>query len=56
MAAMPSTNAPRPAGRRDRTHLLYLAVIVAVVAGAIVGLVAPDVGLALKPLGTGFVA
>ncbi|GAA3395188.1 cation:dicarboxylate symporter family transporter [Cryptosporangium minutisporangium] len=41
--------------RRDRTHYLYIAVIVAVVAGAIVGLVAPGVGVALKPLGTGFV-
>jgi aerobic C4-dicarboxylate transport protein len=56
MAATPSTNAPRPAGHRDRTHFLYLAVIVAVVAGAILGLVAPDTGVALKPLGTGFVA
>jgi aerobic C4-dicarboxylate transport protein len=56
MAATPSTNAPRPAGHRDRTHFLYLAVILAVVAGAILGLVAPSVGVALKPLGTGFVA
>lgn len=45
---------PRPA-RRDRTHLLYLAVILAVLAGVVVGLVAPDVGVALKPLGTAFV-
>ncbi|MFI2711603.1 cation:dicarboxylate symporter family transporter [Micromonospora sp. NPDC018662] len=52
-----TTSAPedaRPA-RRDRTRYLYLAVIVAVVAGIVVGLVAPDVGKALKPLGTGFV-
>ncbi|MET7462869.1 cation:dicarboxylase symporter family transporter [Nonomuraea sp. NPDC005501] len=41
---------------RDRTHYLYLAVIVAVLAGVLVGFVWPDVGLALKPLGTGFVA
>lgn len=40
----------------DRTHWLYIMVIVAVVAGAIVGLVAPDLGKALKPLGTGFIA
>jgi aerobic C4-dicarboxylate transport protein len=40
---------------RDRTHVLYIAVIVAVVLGIAVGLVFPDVGKALKPLGTGFV-
>ncbi|MEU1969043.1 cation:dicarboxylase symporter family transporter [Micromonospora sediminicola] len=50
----PTPEAVRPA-RRDRTRYLYLAVIVAVVAGIVVGLVAPDVGKALKPLGTGFV-
>ena len=47
-----TTTVPR---RRDRTHFLYLAVIVAVLAGIVVGFVAPDVGKALKPLGTGFV-
>ncbi|NIZ91545.1 cation:dicarboxylate symporter family transporter [Kineococcus rubinsiae] len=41
--------------KRDRTHVLYIAVIVAVVLGIAVGLVFPDVGKALKPLGTGFV-
>jgi aerobic C4-dicarboxylate transport protein len=42
---------------RDRTHYLYIAVIIAVVAGVLVGGLAPDgVGVALKPLGTGFVA
>ncbi|MBN6055138.1 cation:dicarboxylase symporter family transporter [Nonomuraea sp. RK-328] len=41
---------------RDRTRYLYLAVIAAVLAGIVVGFVWPDVGLALKPLGTGFVA
>ncbi|HEV7754221.1 MAG TPA: cation:dicarboxylase symporter family transporter, partial [Mycobacteriales bacterium] len=56
MAATPSTNPARPAGRRDRTHFLYIAVIVAVVAGAVLGLVAPAAGESLKPLGTGFVA
>jgi aerobic C4-dicarboxylate transport protein len=40
----------------DRTHWLYVRVVVAVAAGIAVGLVAPDTGLALKPLGTGFVA
>jgi aerobic C4-dicarboxylate transport protein len=43
------------AERRDRTHYLYVAVIVAVVLGVAVGILAPDVGRALKPLGTGFV-
>lgn len=44
-----------PARRRDRTHLLYIAVIAAVVLGALVGGLFPEVGKALKPLGTGFV-
>lgn len=39
----------------DRTHFLYLAVIAAVLAGIAVGLAFPHVGVALKPLGTGFV-
>jgi aerobic C4-dicarboxylate transport protein len=42
--------------RKDRTHYLYIAVIVAVVLGIGVGLVAPHFAVALKPLGTGFVA
>jgi Na+/H+-dicarboxylate symporter len=50
----PTPGAARPA-RRDRTRYLYLAVIVAVLAGIAVGLAAPDVGKELKPLGTGFV-
>ena len=50
------TVAPPPAKHRDRTHYLYVAVIVAVVAGIVVGLVAPDVGKALEPLGTVFVS
>ncbi|MEV1246752.1 cation:dicarboxylate symporter family transporter [Nonomuraea sp. NPDC050022] len=41
--------------RRDRTHLLYMAVIVAVLLGILVGFVWPDVGKELKPLGTAFV-
>ncbi|MBO3736857.1 cation:dicarboxylate symporter family transporter [Actinoplanes flavus] len=40
---------------RDRTHFLYLAVIVAVLLGVAVGLLAPDAAVGLKPLGTGFV-
>lgn len=41
---------------RDRTRYLYLAVILAVLAGVAIGLVWPDVGKELKPLGTAFVA
>jgi aerobic C4-dicarboxylate transport protein len=41
--------------RRDRTHLLYIAVVVAVAIGIFVGLVWPELGKELKPLGTGFV-
>ncbi|MGN9892195.1 cation:dicarboxylate symporter family transporter [Micromonospora sp. L31] len=50
-----STTTPSPPVRRDRTRYLYLAVIVAVLAGVVVGLAAPEVGKELKPLGTGFV-
>ncbi|MGC5019550.1 cation:dicarboxylate symporter family transporter [Micromonospora sp. DT47] len=50
----PTPVAARPA-RRDRTRYLYLAVILAVAAGIVVGLAAPEVGKELKPLGTGFV-
>ncbi|WP_405998383.1 cation:dicarboxylate symporter family transporter [Streptomyces sp. NBC_00829] len=41
--------------RRDRTHYLYIAVIIAVVLGIAVGLAAPEFAIELKPLGTGFV-
>ena len=53
-----STTSARPerTAPRSRTHYLYLAVIVAVALGIVVGLAAPDLGVALKPLGTGFVA
>jgi aerobic C4-dicarboxylate transport protein len=50
-----SEPAPTPTRRRDRTHLLYIAVIAAVALGIAVGLIWPDVGKELKPLGTGFV-
>jgi aerobic C4-dicarboxylate transport protein len=55
--AEPSQTPPQPVARPDRTHYLYLAVIVAVIAGALVGGFAPDgFGKSLKPLGDGFVA
>lgn len=41
--------------RRDRTHWLYIAVIVAVAAGIAVGLAAPEFATSLKWLGTTFV-
>ncbi|MFF1699949.1 cation:dicarboxylate symporter family transporter [Streptomyces sp. NPDC058257] len=47
--------APAPAAKRDRTHYLYIAVIIAVVFGIGVGLLFPDFAKELKPLGTGFV-
>lgn len=46
---------PAPAPKRDRTHYLYIAVIIAVILGVAVGIIAPDLGVALKPIGTGFV-
>ncbi|MED5802509.1 cation:dicarboxylase symporter family transporter [Gordonia sp. Z-3] len=42
--------------KRDRTHWLYIAVIAAVVAGVIVGMVWPEVGQDLGVLGTMFVS
>ncbi|WP_051721839.1 MULTISPECIES: cation:dicarboxylase symporter family transporter [Actinomycetes] len=42
--------------RRDRTHWLYIAVIVAVIAGVLVGILAPGVGKDVGVLGTMFVS
>jgi aerobic C4-dicarboxylate transport protein len=47
---------PPTTGRRDRTHWLYIAVIVAVLAGIAVGFALPDFAVSLKWLGTAFVA
>lgn len=44
------------APRRDRTHWLYIAVLVAVVGGVAVGLIAPGVGKDIAVLGTLFVS
>src|SRR5689334_17973639 len=49
-----TTDQAAPA-RRDRTHFLYIAVIVAVVLGIAVGFLAPDFGTKLKPIGDAFV-
>ncbi|GAA3796518.1 C4-dicarboxylate transporter DctA [Sphaerisporangium flaviroseum] len=56
MTTPPSPEIPAPTVQRDRTRYLYLAVIVAVLAGVAVGVLAPDLALAMKPLGTAFVA
>jgi aerobic C4-dicarboxylate transport protein len=55
MTGMSSAEQPVRSRRRDRTHLLYIAVVVAVAIGIFIGLVWPEVGKELKPLGTGFV-
>ena len=52
---MSATTPDRPR-TRDRSHYLYLAVIAAVIAGVLVGMVAPAFAVQLKPLGEAFVA
>jgi aerobic C4-dicarboxylate transport protein len=54
MATSPHNQAEAPAQdapvrKKDRTHWLYIMVIVAVFAGAAIGLIAPEAGIALKP-------
>ncbi|MGC5077012.1 cation:dicarboxylate symporter family transporter [Agrococcus sp. DT81.2] len=60
MATKPGTADDRTLGARlrrlDKTHWLYISVIVAVMLGVIVGLVSPETGTALAPIGKGFVA
>ena len=59
MASPRVTRAGKPAKRIDKSHYLYLAVIIAVVLGVIVGLVfgGPDgFAVSLKPLGDVFIA
>ncbi len=45
-----------PAKKKDRTHWLYIMVIASVILGAAVGLLFPEFGKSLKPLGDGFVS
>ncbi len=54
---MATTSSPAANGTRkkERTHYLYIAVIIAVALGIAVGLIAPDFAKQLKPIGTGFV-
>ncbi|KYH44682.1 cation:dicarboxylase symporter family transporter [Branchiibius sp. NY16-3462-2] len=55
MSSTADTEVAPPTRKRDKTHYLYIAVIVAMIAGIVVGAVFPDFGKELKPLGTGFV-
>lgn len=55
-SAAPRAAKPEAEKTRDRTHWLYISVIASVVLGAAVGLLFPEVGKSLKPLGDGFVA
>jgi aerobic C4-dicarboxylate transport protein len=55
MAESPSTPKRGMLRRIDRNHYLYIAVIVAVAAGAILGLAAPEFAKTLDPIGKGFV-
>ena len=53
----PSGDAPvTTTKKKDRTHWLYISVLIAVGLGIAVGLVAPDFAKQLKPIGTGFVS
>ncbi|WP_243076784.1 cation:dicarboxylate symporter family transporter [Microbacterium sp. SS28] len=53
---LPGYNWRRGKHAWDKHTWLYVSVIIAVVAGAAVGLIWPEVGVALKPLGTAFVS
>src|SRR5829696_6695312 len=55
MASGSETARQAAPARRDRTHWLYIAVIVAVILGIVVGFVFPDFAVGLKWLGTAFV-
>ncbi|MBT2485588.1 MULTISPECIES: cation:dicarboxylate symporter family transporter [unclassified Microbacterium] len=53
---LPGFNARRGKQAWDRHTWLYVSVIIAVVLGALVGLIWPEVGQSFEPLGKGFVA
>ncbi|WP_091707183.1 cation:dicarboxylase symporter family transporter [Microbacterium sp. cf046] len=53
---LPGYNWRRGKTAWDKHTWLYIAVIIAVVLGATIGLVWPEVGIALEPIGKGFVA
>ena len=54
-ASPPTAAQPVAEPKKDRTHYLYVAVIVAVALGIAVGFIAPEFAKQLKPIGTGFV-
>ena len=53
---LPGYNWRRGKQAWDKHTWLYISVIIAVVLGAMVGLIWPEFGLALKPIGTAFVS
>ncbi|WP_353816311.1 cation:dicarboxylate symporter family transporter [Agromyces sp. SYSU T00266] len=55
MALQSRIDGTRPRKRIDPSHYLYIAVIVAVLAGIAVGLAAPAFAVGLKPIGDAFV-
>lgn len=55
-AASGSPQIAEPKKRKDNTHWLYIGVIVAVIAGIVLGLVAPEFAVKLKPVGDTFVS
>ncbi len=55
MALQSRVDGVKPRRRIDSSHYLYIAVIVAVLAGVSVGLVVPDLAVGLKPIGDAFV-
>jgi aerobic C4-dicarboxylate transport protein len=54
--ATSSLGSPTPRRMKHLTGHLYFWVLLAIVAGGTIGYVRPDVGVALKPLGDGFIA
>ena len=51
-----STTASTQKAKKDKSHWLYIAVIIAVIAGIAVGLIWPEFGKSLRPVGTAFVS
>ena len=54
--ALPRKGAGAGTKKRDKTHYLYMAVLVGVVAGIVVGWLAPEVGKSMAVLGTTFLS
>ncbi len=52
---MPPSSPSVSAGRKRLHQILYVQVLVAAAAGAVLGLLVPEVAAAMEPLGTGFV-